>query len=316
MNYFLDYPIKSGNDKLNIHRFYSLRKLIKEGRLLLIIKILLDSTLIAANSNYIIVENPATIQILNEYEQRLSREKQSLFPAYMPFRIITENDILSDSYTRAIKASCDGILYYLVKNNIGNLLMLSPGNSPLRITKAHTLTDTVKITRNNMVQITTNKYNVALAKNELIKLIFIKNNRYYVKQLAPSGVYGWISGNQHRYWIPFIREKEISNITKEFPSYLVNTIKAQFNAYNRILRELFIFFNKQENSHQDIPEWNLEVAGNKIYCRFEGISNRQEYQRSIRLIMRRLENILPQGMGHVVFRDNSLIIYYEKNQSF
>jgi hypothetical protein len=99
----------------------------------------------------------------------------------------------------------------------------------------------------------------------------------------------------------------------EFPVYLVNTIQAQFDNYNRILQQLFQFFNEREKSNKVIPNWKLTVEGNRIICRLQDNLNGYHYERSIRLIIRRIENILPEKMGQVSQLENSIIIHYGKN---
>jgi hypothetical protein len=152
-----------------------------------VLNIFIFATLPAANSDYLIVDNPAALHILDVYEQRLSQEAKKSLTSHMPFRILEEHHLLSDTYTEAVKTICDGTIYYLVKNNQGKIVTEYPEDYPLRIINARILKDTIEIVRNEKVSIQNSEEQINLAANELLQLIFEKNNRYYVRRLAPGG---------------------------------------------------------------------------------------------------------------------------------
>jgi hypothetical protein len=282
---------------------------------IVILNIVIYTALLAANSDYLIVENPAALYILDAYEQRLSDEEKASIPSHTPFRILEENHLLSDTYTRAVKAESEGKTYFLVKDNQGKFSTGFADDHLVRITRTRILTDTVRIILSNRVKLQSDHGQINLTANDLLQLIFQKGDRYYVKRLTPPGTYGWINVNRNRDWKKFTRANPTAVERSEFPVYLVNSIQAQFEEYNRILQQLFIFFNQAGERQKSIPTWILAVEGNRITCRLENKPLETNFEHSTRQIIARIEKILPRGEGQITRLANRIIIYYGKNKT-
>jgi hypothetical protein len=280
-----------------------------------VLNILICSALIAANSDFLIVKDPAALYLLDVYEQRLSEEVKAALPSYTPFRILKDNLLLSDTYTRAIKTECGDKTYFLVKNNQDNLVNDFQSGKLTRITNARILADTIQIKQSNQVTLMSEQGHYTFAANELVQLIFQKNNRYYVKRLLPPVIYGWINSNRSRYWRKFTWANLNPAEKSEFPVYLVNSIQSQFEDYNRILRQLFTFFNQEQGEHRKIPSWILIVEGNRITCRLENKPEESIFEQTTLKIINRIEKILPQGQGKITWLANSIVIHYGKNKT-
>ena len=90
-------------------------------KLILFLVIVLFSLSPAYAVDYLIVDNPSYLHILNRYEQNLSPAEYSNLPEYCPLRVVDDNVMLSDSYTTAMKVEFSGQEYYLTKDPEGNL---------------------------------------------------------------------------------------------------------------------------------------------------------------------------------------------------
>jgi hypothetical protein len=281
----------------------------------IVLFILLFSATIALADDYLIVENPAALHLLDAYEQQLSQEEKNQLPRNMPFRILEENYILSDTYTRAIKTRNQGKTYFLVKDNQGKISIQYPENLPIRIRSARVLTDTIQIKQNERVVFQNEADQTTLIANELLQLIFQKNNRYYAKRLTPQGVFGWLNVNQSKYWQHFTGAHPIASDKMEFPVYLVNSVQAQFEEYNRILQQLFSFFNQTSEPQKATPRWVLVIEGNRIICQLENKPEETNFEHTTLKIIDRIKKIMPKGQGQITRVANRIIIYYGKDKT-
>jgi hypothetical protein len=284
---------------------------------LFIVTFILYTTLFAAagDVDYLIVENPAALHLLDAYEQRIPFEIKETLPAHMPFLILDNNHLLSDTYTRAIQATCNGFIYYLVKNREGRLLTEIPTGKMVSITNARVLSDTIQIKEGSLVALQSGGKQRQLAANELLLLVFQKNNRYYVKQLAPPGRYGWINVKQNNYRQTFTSKNLQSSEKAEFPLYLRNAIQAYFTGYNKQLEQLYAFFNRYSDKSRQSPIWILEASGNRITCTLSNLPAGTNYKESINHIIRRIQRIFPPGYGKIARTDDGLVIIYGKTQT-
>jgi hypothetical protein len=293
--------------------FYYAKAPIKTGLMLFIIILPFNCNLFAVTGDYLIVENPAALQLLNAYEQQISPEAKETFPAHLPFLIRDDNHLLSDTYTRAVMATYDGSVYYLVKNAEGQLAAETQSGKPVRINNAGILSDTIQVISGILILERSGSRGIQLAANELVQRIFRKNNRYYVKRLTSPVFFGWLNVSQNRHWQEYTSNKRQFSPKEKFPVYLRNAIQAHFENYNTQLQQLFAFFSQQSKTPIPPPSWFLQVAGNQLTCILSNVPAGGDFSQTIDLIIKRIDKILPPGSGKISRTGNRLVITYGKS---
>jgi hypothetical protein len=274
--------------------------------------ILIFNILFANTGDYLIVENPAALHLLNSYEQRILQEEKSHLGTFVPFRIIDSNHLLSDSYTRAIKTSMEGQVYYIAQTAREELSNNFQAGTVQMYRNVHIVEDTVRIKQNNRVFIQMNQQKSGSAEeDELLVLIFEYKNDIYIKRITPPVCFGWIDKKQSKFWEKYI-PLQLINGEQNFPVYLINSIQAHIDDYNRLIQKLFVFFNHSTRSNIKIPSWNLLVEGNQITCRLENKPAGNNLEKSKEHLIRRIKNILPQHLVRIDQLDNTIILTYGK----
>jgi hypothetical protein len=68
-------------------------------------------------ADFLVLENPASLEILDRYEQPLASDEKKGLPPFAPFRIVAEQTLLGDGITQVKEVRFDGHPYYLLRSD-------------------------------------------------------------------------------------------------------------------------------------------------------------------------------------------------------
>jgi hypothetical protein len=273
--------------------------------------ILICNLIYAARGDYFIIEDPSILQLLNSYEHQLSREEKTRFTPFMPVRILNKDQILSDNYTKAIKVLFEDQLYFIVKKHQGSLENILPTDIFRMFENVQIIGDTVRITESDKILLESGPHKLQLLENELIVRIFEYKNKIYVKRLTQPISFGWINRHKKKYWRKYLPTKLTVN-DRQFPVYLIHSIQAHIDEYNKLLKQLFVFFYQLTNQNLKTPAWKVYITGDQIHCKLENKPAGNNFDKSTRLLMQRIARVLPQQLGRIEQHDDTIIITYGK----
>ncbi len=187
-------------------------------------------------ADYILLSNPASVLILDKYEQKTN---VSFLPG-TPFRIEEQNHLLSDGITLAYKCSFDKKNWFLL-----------PTSTPLSVIKNCTvLNDSVRLIRSGAEIRTLGGRIKPIANGSLLIRLFSKATKVYVL----SDEFGWVK----------LQKGSWENIKKApapvaaFPIRLRQRILNRMETVNRTYRTFFTFFNQKYHKNFQIPQWQFE----------------------------------------------------------
>ena len=224
----------------------------------------------AQQSDFLIVSQPQSLQILNKYEQRLTTSELAGLPQFLPAEIIESNDLLSDEYTNALKISYAGKIFFLPKNS-DNQIVNKKDASYYKIYNNVTLVnDTIKILESGRFVL----QNPAPDRTDIISIpgntrlvrIFKNKSEYYV--LIPGAVnrFGWMRFPDNNYW-----EKIKSVSTQQdlkTQDIIADNIISKTEQVNAVYQDLFRLFNKQTGTNRAAPQWTVDRLESSLQLKF------------------------------------------------
>lgn len=224
----------------------------------------------AQQSDFLIISQPYSLQILNKYEQRLTSSELAGLPQFLPAEIIESNEVLSDEYTNALKISYAGKIYFLPKNS-DNQIVNKKNASYYKIYYNVTLVnDTIKILESGKFVLQTpypdKADKISVPKNTQLIRIFKNKSDYYV--LIPGAVnrFGWMRFPYNNYW------EKIKNVSTQpdlkTPDIIAGNIISKTEQVNAVYRDLFRLLNKQTGTNHAAPQWTVDRLGGALQLKF------------------------------------------------
>lgn len=264
----------------------------------------------AQTADFIIVEKPSELTIYNKYQQYISDKIQSQLVSYTPFRIVNEDELLSDQISHASRVIYNDHILFLLKDEENGYL---PGNDTyIHLFKDCKLTgDTIKILKNNSVSIFAKpeqqkylKQHRYLDQGRICIRLFKFRNLYYIAVTGDSTIYGW-SYLPKSGW-------EISHqndfISVSIPDNLISRLKIRIESANQDYENYFTYFNKKFNMKRTIPYWNLEISNKEIIGSLNDPSLSEILKYSNRYLMQDIDNIFLGSNFVTVFFDSAFTI--------
>ena len=267
-------------------------------------------------ADYLIAENPSNLTIYNKYQQHISDQLRDQFVPFTPFRIVHENEILSDQITLASRVLFNHQVLFLLKNEQERY---SPENNGyIKLFKnCEIYGDTIRVLKNLRVSTfkkpkelyKKNRHNY-LQEGQLCKRIFKYRNLYYVKLMSDSTVFSWTLLARNGWEIN--RQSNFSFTT--VPEDLISRLQLRIESVNQDYENMFNYFNKSYNQEKMIPNWNLEISENQIQGTLNDPSLKAQLKNSNRYLMQDIDNIFLGSDFVPVFSDSSFTIKFSRKR--
>jgi len=282
---------------VNIQRAYRV--------LLLIVFVCIFSTLLQAQkAEYLIVNEPDYLHILDNYEQRMP--ESSLLP-FSPFKIINKDVILSDDYTNALKVSLTTSSFYIVKDNDGKIFTSRSELKLIKYQNTTSLYDTIRVRTGKELEILFPdiKVNESIIVKEGTRLQRIFNTRSLIYVFLPGkyNKYGWIRMSDSQNWETF----RPTNIFPDKDSFEItfNQIRSKTEEVNLLYTKIFEYMNIKSGRTDQPPQWQISEDMNKLILQFTPQRHQQQFNKSITKFIQEIKYLLPDSDYTILLNNNS-----------
>jgi hypothetical protein len=276
-----------------------------------VVVVLLAATAVfgAARADFLIVEDPSALSVLDGYEQTLDAVGRKALLPYAPFEIVERRVTLGDRITEAMRCRYRGETCYLLRDENGKLLGLSRCGYYKKFSGTRVPGDTVVVTRDKAVSLA-RRYPAAgtseyLDRGDQVVRVFAYGNRLYVRVVGHDARYGWCARAAARGWEPLAASAKREAVLTEA---LAGRIIDRFSAANEAYAEYFSHFNAVTGTTRPIPRWESGREDNRLrFTLARGADSGQRLQRSTAVLIGDVRNLL-LGKPFAVEQNNETIM--------
>lgn len=286
-------------------------------RFTLLLVLLFTALYAKEKSDYLIVENPEQLQILNRYQQKVREADQLNLMPFMPWKIISRDMLLSDGFSGAMEVEFNGRIFFLVLNEENELIAQNSNNDIRIIEQVTAIEDMYRIERDKSVLFSKIPINQRdprfprnyLQKGDLLKAVFKKGPDYFVFRIDESQ-YGWI--RYSGYAVKKLEPKEVEQEVR-LPQTAITRVREKLDDLNNLFRKLYSDLNESYSVNNNTPVLTMESSNNHITINLPtGFA--ENYSKSLTYLINDLENILI-GSPFSVVRTNDVLEIKTKEQT-
>ncbi|MBL7961382.1 hypothetical protein JNL27_14205, partial [bacterium] len=159
--------------------------------------VFVTTPLFAQTSDYLIVENPFELRILNKFEQTLGQTESTKLYPFMPLEIINSRILMSDHLTTGIKVRSGTDIYILLSDANGQPVNIASAGSWKIYYGVKAFSDTITILQENAMGlysgiIPSSSVNRSLRSTEKLLRIFLWDKWTYVYSMTDHKA-GWVA---------------------------------------------------------------------------------------------------------------------------
>ncbi|KAA3618456.1 MAG: hypothetical protein D8M58_13410 [Calditrichaeota bacterium] len=249
------------------------------------------------NASFFIAENPADYEILNRYQQKISSSDKKLFHKFTPWKIIEENTLLSDQFTKAMKVEFEGKQYFFTLNDLGKLLSRENNTLSHIINNCSILEQTFSIIQNKAVLFRkipfneeSKKYNrTYLEKGTQLKAHFQNKNNYFVQLQSGKRDFGWISP-QGRLSLKKSNTENADTASIKIDDTLLRQVYSKIEKANKVYTQLYKKLNASYNQNRPAPFWSMESNIKGVVLQLQNVPP-EKFEKSINYFTNEIEAI-------------------------
>ncbi len=255
-----------------------------------------------------IIENPSALIIYNHYEQRLTLSEKSSFQTFSAWQILSENHLLSDQFTHAVKATYKQKIYYFQQSESSEIINQQEAGSIQIINNVLILGDTIRIKQAGNLSLNTAGGQITLSGGTLLKRLFKYQNRFYVENFHHNSD-GWIVLENPDMWEKYRPD------TREaaYEDQLFFRITRIFDDYNQRLGKLFNYLNTKYETRHPLPRWSGEKFPSMTSYKIEPNLYRNRFNTTKSFIIQELRDLLHGSQFQVTEDQNQIIISRKSN---
>jgi hypothetical protein len=304
---------KKGSDEYSISWKFIIKQPVMRNSIKTVFFAILLSVSIASaeKADYLIIDNPKAFSVLDKYEQKLGPETGRPIVAYVPFKIIRENQTLGDQITSALKVQVFDNTYFFLTDDKNELLGGKGSLYKQRFKGCEVLGDTVTVIKGNAVTISA-EYpakgkQTGMQKGDVLIRIFSYQNSFCVQRMGAKPLYGWCPASAALVW-EALKNTAPAKDTGIRP-IVISRIQSHIDVVNRKYRQSFDYFNKVTGQDKSAPAWNMSAAGSSIKCTMSGGYNYASLlEESTKYLVSDLRSILIGEQLDVSYQNSEIII--------
>jgi hypothetical protein len=202
-------------------------------------------------ADFLIIEKPSRLTILDEYETPLSESKRKKLPRWAPMRIVEEKALLGDMITEAAHVRLGNEDYYLLMDEEGNYEGRAMAGKISRLRNCRPLYDTVTVSRAGAIRFEGSTASRLPKGAELLRA-FESGGRWFCLWLEEPSRYKWVRGSAQA-----LSKREIPKEKKSFgisPS-TAQRIRRHFESVNETYARYFSYFSSRSGKDKSVPRW-------------------------------------------------------------
>lgn len=249
-----------------------------------------------AQSDYLMVEYPARLRILNRYAVDASYSEKAAIPSFAPFSIVAGDTVLGDGFTRCMLVRFQGSRYYLLKSSPDSLINQSEAGRVFYARETRAASDTFQVLNGNLALLAEPSRQAqqlfSLINGDILKAHFRIRSFYFVEKEAARPIFGWVRLPAREEGISWkFRENNSLDTPAAVDAAILADLRFEFEKFNRLSKE--IYPQLAVGSGMPAPQW-VESPTDSAVLRF--VLNQPQYQKSfagsIRYLINNIENRL------------------------
>jgi hypothetical protein len=248
----------------------------------------------SGKGSILIVEEPGPLVLYNSYQQSVGRAEKTALGSFTPFRILEQNETLSDGFTPCLKVESGGIIFYMVKDSGGRPIGMSRAGFSTTLSDVTFVGDTIAVLGGGSLKLTTPQKSGSLMmrRGEQVARIFRYRDLTYVRRHTNPPTYGWVTLADRvpnpEWKIYGIGETPLTSV----PADLTQRIEAKTTEANTLIQRLFASFNRRSGQHRAFPQWRVEAHASTIICTLGPLEPGEDFPHSTAILARDLESAL------------------------
>jgi hypothetical protein len=257
---------------------------------------------------FLLVEHPDRLLILNRYQQNLVHEDATALEPFSPLRVLKSRDLLGDGFTPCMRVEIDGVDFFLIRERDGRLV----GETRAGLVRSHSgellPRDTLHVLKGGALQIAPPEGQGGhfLGAGDRIIRLFFSDGRTYVKCPGHSPAYGWVTLLPGMANIQWGMTRAVSSVESLIPPSIRDSVQTALTRANAVIASLFSFFNTHSGQDRRAPQWRLDVAQSSLVCTLLNGSPERDFPESTRYLAKDLQNFV-LGTEFAVFRSPGTI---------
>ncbi|MEO7958320.1 MAG: hypothetical protein ABIW76_16675 [Fibrobacteria bacterium] len=236
--------------------------------------------------DFLILENPASLEILNRYEQALtSAEKRKILPL-APLKIAAEKAVLGDGITPVMEVDYEGQAYYLIRKGWTE-------NPPaMHRHRGCRLEDGGEKLAGSDIGCTRGAApggrSATLQAGDAVQAVFTCGSQSYLKRTGAKVEYLWCPAGG-----PFVAKDKSPAIGETGLSPdMQSLLRSRLESANATYASYTQAFNRLTGESRKPPLWDCSFSKDGMRCRLEGGMRSEDLEKSTVLLVNELRNSL------------------------
>ncbi len=263
-----------------------------------IISFAVSSGAFSQTFDVLIVEKPDHLVVYDAFQQSLTSLHETPLQPFAPIRILILRDVLNDGITTCSKVDVDGEIFYLLRDERGQLA----GSKNLGILRVfqhvRSIDDTIEVigSRQIAIQDPFGQMRRFLSAGEHCVRFFEFAGGIYAKRLRSQAEYGWLrlplagKGRSWRVVSPELARVDLSPMIRD---RVIEKIKDVNLAYS----EVYSLLGKESIKKFPVPQWQIESTNTSMTCVLRPAAAASFYRQSIQILSATLQTYL-LGTGY------------------
>lgn len=264
-------------------------------------------------ADFLILENPHELLILNKYQQSLTPKEKRLFVKRVALQIIKSDDLLSDGISAAWRVRLFNSDYFLPLDENGNYIGGNASGQINTVENAKIVNDTIKIISDKKIlvhaSLSGKKPSVEpsyLRKDDVTVRLFKKGRNFYIYLPGAKPRYFWSRLSNTSAWKKVNTEAHPASRT--IPDKIKDKIINRLQAANQSYNNFFNYLNGVTSNTLTIPQWTLEFSDELISFRLYPTEYQVKLKSSTEYLLRDIDNILLGTTLGRAYRDSTYFI--------
>ena len=237
-------------------------------------------------ADFLILEDPASLEILSRFEQPLTPgEKKEILP-FAPLKIIEEKTVLGDGITSATEVSYEGRAYYLLGGG-------GVANPPAmrRYRKCQSQDGEEKLAGADIRcsrGAAPGGRSATIRAGDALQAVFTYETQSYVKKTGAKAEYLWCPASG-----PFVaKEKDPAIVESGLGQGLQSLLGTRLESANATYASYTQAFNQLTGDSRQPPRWDFSFPRGGMHCRLEGDLPSDALAKSTAVLVHELRNSL------------------------
>lgn len=254
--------------------------------------------------DFIIVENPQALVILNKFKQPINNTEKFIFTKNKPLFITNIEGLLNDGVRAFTEIEVNNNKYYLLKEIKGKYYGEQNAGFIQKYFNKRFYYDTLKIlsTNGNTLFDVDKKSKMSLNIGDLLVRVFEDNNLVYVK--LPNNNYGWLRLGKKNVDYSIIKTDKIRIV--KISKQITDDITKKFEYVNKLNEKIYTTLNKLKNKKNIPPKWKVTVTDSRIIATLN--KDFEKFGNSNKQLVNKLETIVIGTGLKVILNKNNIEI--------